>query len=84
MLQGGRAKGAWDGAMRLGQQDPAFQICLAACAARKRNPADLPWGDLGVDIVLESTGFFTSANAARAHIGPVVPVVPDFHLCFAA
>ena len=34
----------------------------------ERNPADLPWGDLGVDIVLESTGFFTSANAARAHI----------------
>jgi len=34
----------------------------------ERTPADLPWGDLGVDIVLESTGFFTSANAARAHI----------------
>lgn len=35
----------------------------------ERNPADLPWGDLGVDIVLESTGFFTKADGARAHIG---------------
>ncbi len=34
----------------------------------ERNPADLPWGDLGVDTVLESTGFFTSADDARAHI----------------
>jgi glyceraldehyde 3-phosphate dehydrogenase len=34
----------------------------------ERNPADLPWGDLGVEIVLESTGFFTEADGARAHI----------------
>ena len=33
-----------------------------------RDPANLPWGDLGVDLVIESTGFFTDANAARAHI----------------
>jgi glyceraldehyde 3-phosphate dehydrogenase len=31
-------------------------------------PAALPWGDLGVDIVLESTGIFTDADKARAHI----------------
>ena len=35
---------------------------------RERNPADLPWGDLGVDIVLESTGLFTDAAKARAHL----------------
>ena len=29
----------------------------------ERNPADLPWGDLGVEIVLESTGFFTDRRA---------------------
>ena len=33
-----------------------------------RNPANLPWGELGVDLVIESTGFFTDANAAHAHI----------------
>jgi glyceraldehyde 3-phosphate dehydrogenase len=34
----------------------------------ERDPANLSWGDLGVDIVIESTGFFTDANKARAHI----------------
>lgn len=32
------------------------------------NPADLPWGELGVDVVLECTGFFTSKSKAEAHI----------------
>ena len=34
----------------------------------ERNPADLPWGTLGVDIVIESTGFFTDAEKAKAHL----------------
>jgi glyceraldehyde 3-phosphate dehydrogenase len=34
----------------------------------ERDPANLPWGELGVEIVLESTGRFTSADAARAHL----------------
>lgn len=34
----------------------------------ERNPADLPWGELGVDIVIESTGRFTDAADAKAHI----------------
>ena len=33
----------------------------------ERDPARIPWGDLGVDIVIESTGFFTDATKARAH-----------------
>lgn len=33
-----------------------------------RDPANLPWGELGVDLVIESTGFFTDANAAHVHI----------------
>ncbi len=33
-----------------------------------RNPADLPWKDLGVDVVLECTGFFTSKEKASAHL----------------
>jgi glyceraldehyde-3-phosphate dehydrogenase type I len=32
------------------------------------NPADLPWKDLGVDIVIESTGKFTEAGKAKAHL----------------
>ncbi len=35
---------------------------------KERDPAALPWGDLGVDIVVESTGIFTDATKARAHI----------------
>ncbi len=34
----------------------------------ERNPADIPWGAEGVDIVLECTGFFTDAKKAQAHI----------------
>ena len=34
----------------------------------ERDPAALPWGDLGVDVVLESTGFFTSREGAQKHI----------------
>ena len=34
----------------------------------ERNPEDLPWGELGVDIVLECTGFFTEKEKAEAHI----------------
>jgi glyceraldehyde 3-phosphate dehydrogenase len=34
----------------------------------ERDPAALPWRDLGVDVVIESTGRFTKADAARAHI----------------
>ena len=34
----------------------------------QKNPADLPWGDLKVDVVLECTGFFASKSKAQAHI----------------
>ena len=34
----------------------------------ERNPADLGWGELGVEIVIESTGIFTNAEKAKAHI----------------
>ncbi|MGH3950523.1 MAG: type I glyceraldehyde-3-phosphate dehydrogenase [Pseudonocardiaceae bacterium] len=37
-------------------------------ALAERDPADLPWKDLGADIVIESTGFFTDAEKARAHV----------------
>jgi glyceraldehyde 3-phosphate dehydrogenase len=34
----------------------------------QRNPAELPWGSLGVDVVLECTGFFTTKEKAGAHL----------------
>src|SRR5579864_1778202 len=34
----------------------------------ERDPAKLPWKDLGADVVIESTGLFTDATKARAHI----------------
>ncbi len=34
----------------------------------QRDPAQLPWGDLGVDVVLECTGFFTTKEKASAHL----------------
>lgn len=34
----------------------------------ERNPADIPWGELGVDIVIESTGIFTKAADAKKHL----------------
>lgn len=37
-------------------------------AFAERDPKNLKWGDLGVDIVVESTGFFTDAEAAKAHL----------------
>ena len=37
-------------------------------ALEERNPADLPWAELGADIVIESTGFFTDATKAKAHL----------------
>ncbi|KAA1417110.1 type I glyceraldehyde-3-phosphate dehydrogenase [Nocardioides humilatus] len=37
-------------------------------AFAERDPAALKWADLGVDIVVESTGFFTDATKARAHV----------------
>jgi glyceraldehyde 3-phosphate dehydrogenase len=41
----------------------------------QRDPATLPWGDLGVDVVIESTGFFTDRAKAAAHLDGGAPFV---------
>src|SRR4051795_3316920 len=41
----------------------------------ERDPASLPWGDLGVDVVIESTGFFTDRASAAAHLEAGAPFV---------
>jgi glyceraldehyde 3-phosphate dehydrogenase len=38
------------------------------CVAAQRNPSQLPWGKLGVDYVIESTGLFTEKAAAEGHL----------------
>jgi glyceraldehyde 3-phosphate dehydrogenase len=40
-----------------------------------RNPKELPWGDLGVDVVVESTGLFTEREKAAAHLDAGAPFV---------
>ena len=37
-------------------------------AYAEKDPAKLPWGELGVDVVIESTGLFTDATKAKAHV----------------
>ena len=49
-----------DGVIRAGGNDMKL--------LSERDPANLPWGDLGVDIVIESTGFFTKRADAQKHI----------------
>ena len=41
----------------------------------ERNPADLPWTDYGVDVVVESTGIFTSRDKAAMHLDAGAPLV---------
>ncbi|MBI4901922.1 MAG: type I glyceraldehyde-3-phosphate dehydrogenase [Actinobacteria bacterium] len=49
-------------------EDAIYVDGKAIKAFAEKDPANLPWGDLGVDIVIESTGFFTDATKAKAHI----------------
>jgi glyceraldehyde 3-phosphate dehydrogenase len=57
-LEGGAEAG--DGVVRAGGKE------LKVLA--ERDPAGLPWGDLGVEVVLESTGFFTKREGAQKHL----------------
>ncbi len=41
----------------------------------EKDPAKLPWADVGAQVVIESTGRFTDAAAAKAHLGPTVKKV---------
>ena len=59
--------GRFDGEVKAGDNE----IVIDGRSVRsfsEKDPAALPWGDLGVDIVVESTGIFTDATKARAHI----------------
>jgi glyceraldehyde 3-phosphate dehydrogenase len=49
-----------DGFIRVGGHEIKF--------VSERDPADLPWGELGVDVAIESTGLFTKREAAQKHL----------------
>ncbi|MBX5474863.1 MAG: type I glyceraldehyde-3-phosphate dehydrogenase [Thermoleophilia bacterium] len=51
---------AGDGCIRVGGREIAFLSV--------KDPAELPWADLGVDVVIESTGLFTKREAAQKHL----------------
>jgi glyceraldehyde 3-phosphate dehydrogenase (phosphorylating) len=51
---------AGDGFIRVAGREIAF--------LSEKDPADLPWGDLGVDVAIESTGLFTKREAAQKHL----------------
>ncbi len=51
---------AKDGALLMGGKSVKF--------LQEKDPANLPWKDLGIDVVVESTGFFTDYEKAKAHI----------------
>ncbi len=59
--------GQYDGEVKAGDSSIIIDGREIRILAEK-DPANLPWRDLGVDIVLESTGIFTNADKARAHI----------------
>jgi glyceraldehyde 3-phosphate dehydrogenase len=59
--------GQYPGEVRAGDQSIIIDGREIRILAEK-DPAALPWGDLGVEIVVESTGIFTKADKARAHL----------------
>jgi glyceraldehyde 3-phosphate dehydrogenase len=58
--------GSYDGEVSAGEGEITVDS-HAIKAFSEKDPAALPWGDLGVDIVVESTGIFTDAEKAAAH-----------------
>lgn len=59
--------GRFDGEVTVDGNDLVINGKKIKCTA-ERNPEDLPWKDLGVDVVLESTGIFTSREGASKHL----------------
>ena len=67
LLKYDSAQGPFDGTVEA--TDDALIVNGKKIAAfAQRNPADLPWGDLGVDVVLECTGIFRTKDKAGLHL----------------
>jgi glyceraldehyde 3-phosphate dehydrogenase len=67
LLQRDTAYGRYPGTVEATDEGIVVDGTLVKVLA-ERDPAQLPWGDLGVDVVLESTGFFTKRDDAAKHL----------------
>ncbi len=67
LLRNDSVHGRYDGKVSAGKKEIRVEGDRIAVLS-ERNPADLPWGDLGVDVVIESTGVFRTKETAGAHI----------------
>jgi glyceraldehyde 3-phosphate dehydrogenase len=67
LLKYDTAQGRFEGTVTAGA-DAIFVNGKEIKVYAKRNPAEIPWAQHEVDVVLESTGFFTSKDAAAAHL----------------
>lgn len=68
LLKYDTAQGRYDGHTVVAGEDSITVDGKEIKINKEKNPADLPWKALGVDVVLECTGFFTSKEKAHAHI----------------
>ncbi len=67
LLKYDTAQGRFDADVKSGENSITVNGDEIKIYAQK-NPAEIPWGTHGVDVVLECTGFFTDAEKAKAHI----------------
>ncbi|HIT54359.1 MAG TPA: type I glyceraldehyde-3-phosphate dehydrogenase [Candidatus Fimivicinus intestinavium] len=68
LLKYDTAQGRYDGHTVEAGEDSITVDGKVITIYKNANPAELPWGELGVDVVLECTGFFTSKAKASAHL----------------
>ncbi len=68
LLKYDTAQGRYDGHTVTSDDDSIVVDGKKITIYKNPNPAELPWGELGVDVVLECTGFFTTKEKAKAHI----------------
>lgn len=68
LLKYDTAQGRYDGHTVEAGEDSITVDGKVITIYKNANPAELPWGELGVDVVLECTGFFTSRDKASAHL----------------
>ena len=68
LLKYDTAQGRYDGHTVEAGEDSITVDGKVITVYKNANPAELPWGELGVDVVLECTGFFTSKDKASAHL----------------
>ncbi len=72
LLKYDTAQGKYQYADSVVAGDDYIEVCGKKITIEDGNEAELPWGEIGVDVVLECTGFYTSKAKPQAHIGTPV------------